>query len=568
MLFNADQVDGFVERCLRRRPVTMRVPAHRLDFLPAGPVLVVSFEPAAAGRVDLEATRPAWAQALVRERGHTLLGVKREITNWYRSAELHRAFRALQAGGFFRDYQRVLFCGPSMGGYAALAFAASAPGCTVLALHPQSTLAPDRVWFDQRFAGAGAAAWQGDFVDGVDGAAVAARVYACYDPYQVKDRLHAQRLPSANLVRLRLPFVGHKTSQALHALGLLGPVLDGALDHSLDEAGFRRLARAREGLADYHCRLAERGRWAPRRQRHLARALTLQPDHPRAALLRRVWGGALGAAIEGDVVAAGSEDTVPQPARPMRWPAGVVTVPELPLVYLGVPQAAQDSIHNLLLYTATGRAAGRPRDALHHPALRRGRDPDPATHALITRQLNLGALVFTFVRDPGRRAYACFNAVLAPDAPPVYAAVREALQRDWGLRLPPPGEPPALSLRQENFAAFLRFVQANLAGDTALPRNPHWCPQAPLLAHYRKFLKIDIVGRVENFKADMAQVLHKAGVHRIPNLTQPCCRGLATADRFEDMLSDNVQACIVKLYEPDYLSFKYPQPIRRRFAKT
>jgi Sulfotransferase family len=550
MLFNADHVDDFVERCLRGRPATLRVPAHRMDFIPGGPVLVVSFEPAATGKVDLDAPRPAWAQALVRERGHSLLGVKRETTNWYRTPELHALFLALKRAGFFVGFEKVLFCGPSMGGYAALAFASAAPGCTVLAFHPQTTLAPGLVWFDQRFAGDRAALWQGNFVDGADGARAAQRVYVCYDPYQIKDRLHAERLPRENLVRLRLPFAGHATSQALHTLGLLGHVIDGALAQTLDEPEFRRMALARDRLADYHCRLAERGRWLPRRQRHLARALDLQPGHVRASLLDRV-------------LCAGSPLTAAHaPARvrkTSRWPAGLVTVPGAPLAYLGIPQSGQKPIERLLLQTALGTSSECSMDAGNHPLLLRGGGTDEAARALIERQLDLGALVFTFVRDPGRRIYACLCAILSQQVSPVFQAVRDALLQDWGVRVALPGQALPLEQQRENFEAFVAFVEANLAGATTVPRRPHWCPQAPMLDHYRKFLRIDVVGRVENFTADMAQVLHRAGVRRIPDLTKSPHHKSAH-HRFEEVASVSALTRIGELFELDYVRFNYQLP--------
>ncbi|HEV8692241.1 MAG TPA: sulfotransferase family 2 domain-containing protein [Ideonella sp.] len=535
-------IEDFVARCAERVPAMLRFRGHQVDFLPGGPVLAVSFEPAATGKIEPDLGRPAWGQAFLQKRGHSVLGVKREATDWYRSAELHQLFRAMQVQGLFGRFERVLFYGPSMGGYAALSLAAAAPGCTVLALNPQSTLAPDRVWFDQRFAGPRAAAWEGDFVDGADGAAAAGRVYVCYDPYQVKDRLHAERLPAHNLVRLRLPFVGHTTAQALNAMGLLGTVFDQALAGSLDEPGFRRLARERARLADYHCRLAERGRWMPRKRRLLVRALELDPAHARAALLQRLWAEAPAA---------------PDVPKQRRWPMGVVTAAQVPLIYLNLPKSASTTIQNHLLYIAQGRPAERPEEIHRHEGLRRSREDNDATHALIERQLDEGALVFTFVRDPGRRAYACFNEKIAQQGKNSFVAIQHELTRRWGLRLPGAEEPTPLELQRENFAAFLRFVEANLAGDTDIRRDPHWCPQGPMLVAYRKHFKIDVVGKVENFAADMALVLHKAGVRRVPDLTQRPWRHPPAPYSFDELLTPELQAQLDRLYEADYRHLGY-----------
>lgn len=531
----------FVERCLASQAASLRLGRHQVDVLPGGPALVVTFEPAAVGKAESKLERPVWGQAFLQRRGHTVLGVKRSATDWYRSPDLHRLFRALQAAGWFARFERVMFYGPSMGGYAALAFAACAPGCTVLAMHPQSTMAPDRVWFDQRFAGERARHWQGDLVDGADGAALAGRVYVCYDPWQLKDRLHAQRLPAHNRVDLRLPYVGHATTQALQALGLLGDVVDRALAGTLDAAGFRQMARQRVRLADYHLRLAQRGVHVPRRLRALEQALQIAPTHPEALQLQQRL----------------QTTSTEAPTFERRWPMGIVTAPRVPLVYLNLPKCASTTIQNHLLYIASGAYAENPQDIHQHAGLRRSREDSDETHALIARQLAEGAVAFTFVRDPGRRAYACFHEKIMQRGRHSFAAIRAALERDWGLRPPPAGESGTLELQRDNFAAFLRFVEANLAGDTGIRRDPHWCPQGPMLVHYRQHLKIDHVGKVENFAADMALVLHKAGVRRIPDVQSRPWRHPAAAYSFDDVLTPELRAQLGRIYAADYLHLGY-----------
>lgn len=548
---------AFLRSCLAGQAASVRLVDHQIDFLPGGRVLVVTFEPIAVGNADSDLSRPVWGQAFLQRRGHTILGVKRVTSDWYRNGALHRVFRALQRVDWFGRFDQTVFYGPSMGGYAALAFSACAPGSTVLALNPQSTLAPDRVWFDQRFAGPRAACWEGDFVDGVDGAAVARRVYVCYDPYHTKDRQQVERLPTHNRVNLRLPFVGHTTAQALNSLGLLGAVFDGALQGTLDEAAFRRLARARRKSADYHVRLAERGLWMPRRLRCLARGLAIDPQHARGAALQRRWK----AETPVDPIASLSKGPAgtPLPMRGagFRWPTGVVTVARVPLVYLHLPKCASTTIQNHLLYLSTGAYAAKPQDIHKHPDLRRSREENDQAHELITRQVNEGAFVFTFVRDPGIRAYACFNEKILLGTKHSFAAIRRVLVRDWGLRLPSPGSSPSLQQQRDNFAAFLRFVEANLAGDTAVRRDPHWCPQGPMLLHYRQHLKIEQIGKVEDFAADMALILHRASVRRTPDLTRLPWRHPTAAFSFEEVLTPDLQAQLDRLYESDYIDLGY-----------
>ena len=147
---------------------------------------------------------------------------------------------------------------------------------------------------------------------------------------------------------------------------------------------------------------------------------------------------------------------------------GVVTAARVPLVYLNLPKSGSTTVQNHLLFIAEGRYAERPEAIHQHAGLRRSREDDDATHALIGRQLAAGAVVFTFVRDPGRRLYACFNEKIVQTGRHSFLAIRHELERDWGLRFPPAGEAMPLAQWRETFARFVTFVEANVAGDTAI----------------------------------------------------------------------------------------------------
>lgn len=529
------EIEAFVAQAVAGRAAAFTLPDHQIGFLPGGEGLVVSFEPVADQPVPPDFSRPFWGQGFLQRRGCAVLGFKRRHNDWYREPRLHRAMRALEAAGFFRRFGRVMFYGSSMGGYAALAFAPVSPGCTVLALNPQSTLAPGRCWFDQRFSGPAGAAWEGDFIDGVDGAKAASRVFICYDPYQVKDRLHAQRLP-ARRVNLRLPFAGHATPKLLSRVGLLGPVFDKAWEGSLTEAEFRRLARDRVKSPDYHLRLADRGVSVPRRLRAIDAALALEPGLAEARLARRRLDG------------SGS------PPKPRSWPAGLVIAPRVPLVYLPVPMAASGVLQRHLLTLA----GGAPSDAAGtiEQDRRLWRSGGPQDGAFIERCMAEGALTFTFVRDPGRRAYACFTKRIMATGPRAFSALRRLLQQSWGVQPSPAGELPTIEQQRHNFAAYLAFVEANLAGGTAVRRDPHWDLQAPHLARLTQVVAIDYIGRVENFASDMAWLLHRANVRRVVDLRRRPAGRLDTLS-FDAIITPALQTQLERIYERDYADLGY-----------
>jgi hypothetical protein len=549
------ELQAFTAHCAAGNAAVLHLKAHQLAFVPGGPVLVVTFEPAANRKREDDFERQAWAQRFVLSRGHSLLGVKRATTDWYRSPDLHRALRHLQETGFFQRFAKVVFYGPSMGGYAALAFAACAPGCTVIAMNPQSTLAPDIVWFDQRFAGKRALAWRGDFVDGARGAEAASRVYVCYDPWQTKDRLHAQRLPAHNRVDLRLPFTGHVTAQVLQSMGLLGKVFDEAVAGTLDPAWFHQAARQRVQLPGYWLNLSERGVHLPRKRRLVERALQLDPTHADAlnqqALLQEFPVDAAAPAKAGGWLGDAT------PVR--RWPSGIVTAARVPLIYLTLPKSGSTTIQNHLLYMASGARAEQPKAIHDHPRLLRSRQPDVHVHAQIGRQIVHGALVFTFVREPARRLFACFvDKVMGPETPR-FLPVRRALVRHWGLRTAPGDEQQSLDEFRANFEVFLSFVEANLAGRTHVPLYSHWTPQTTMLSQFKKHVRIDVVGRLESFQADMAHILHRSGARRLPDLSVRPWLNPPPPHAFEQVVDAALLQRIEQLYEPDYVHLKYPR---------
>lgn len=536
-------LEEFLAALGTHQAASFRQPAHQVDYLPGGRQLVVSFEPVQTAPPE-PLSRPVWGQEFLLRRGYSVLGVKRQVSDWYRWPPLHQLFRALQSIGWFRQFDKVVFYGPSMGGYAALAFAECAPGSIVLALGPQSTLAPDRVWFDQRFAGARASAWAGDFVDGADGAAAASRVYVCYDPFQVKDRLHVARLQQGNLVRLRLPFTGHATALALRAMNLLGPVFDGAVAGTLTEAGFRALARARVNWADYHARLAERGRYRPRRLAFIARALERDPTNERALMLRE-WLKPLG-----------------RSGAPTRWPAGVMTADRVPMVYLDIPKSASTTIQNHLYFLSRGVPAPNPGRIWNQAGLLRGSDERDNIHELIGRRIAAPRVViFSFVRHPASRAYACFRERIMLNHRREYDNIRTALREQWGVRWPEPNEAASLSAERENFERFLAFVEANLAGRTNLRRDPAWQAQSLLLRIYRRHVSEPFIGKVESFEADFAELLHRADVRRVPDLSVRPWRCPLSPFALADVLTPTSRDALQRLYAADYQELGYePAP--------
>lgn len=263
---------------------------HSFLYVPRdADTLVVTFDNLDITMTKREERRP-WGYSFIKGQGWSMLGVLAGGWTWYREAWVQDQFDQLQAAGFFKQFRRVVFYGASMGGYAACAFSPAAPGCDVVAISPQSTVDKSTVPWETRYK----AVWDRDFSGKYGDAAVvssaARRVSILYDPYESLDARHVARFENSNVRALRAPLLGHRLGSSLHQMGILTPIILGALEGTLEPAEYYRLLRAR--------------RDSPRYQRELFRR-TMEKGHTDlakslgASILKRNPNRAVRTALEG-----------------------------------------------------------------------------------------------------------------------------------------------------------------------------------------------------------------------------------------------------------------------------
>ena len=238
--------------------------------------LVVTFDNVAYVN-DLSPEREPWAYRFVRDNGASHLSVMARRKDWYRCPQLIAYLQKLADDGLFAEFAQVWLSGTSMGGFGALAFASLAPGATVIAFSPQTTLDATLVPWEERFAVGRARNWSLPHSDAAFEIDEAARVFVLFDPFFAPDRRHVARLEGENVTCLETWCSGHFSPVFLRRAGLLKPVMQHALDDTLTPAVFYRLYRARRRLPWYrkalqgyltergHDRLARRVRPAFRR---------------------------------------------------------------------------------------------------------------------------------------------------------------------------------------------------------------------------------------------------------------------------------------------------------------
>ena len=254
--------------------------AHSFLFLKRSDTLVVTFDNLDIAMTKREDRRP-WGFAFIEKQGWSMLGVMADGWTWYRDPWVWQQFDDLKASGFFKPFKRVVFYGASMGGYAACAFSAACPGADVVAISPQSTLDKAVVPWETRYHTAWSRDFSGPYGDAAQASTAAGRVTLLYDPYEPLDSGHADRFAGPNVVKLRTPLLGHRLGSSLHQMGILTPIILGALSGSLTELEFYRIIRARKMFPRYQRELFKRAldRGRPDLARKLGRWVLTRGDN-------------------------------------------------------------------------------------------------------------------------------------------------------------------------------------------------------------------------------------------------------------------------------------------------
>ena len=187
-----------------------------------------------------------------------MLGVLAGGWTWYRNNWVSEQFDELRENGFFEKFDRVVLYGASMGGYAACVFCAAIPNSEVVAISPQTTLDKSVVPWETRYKTAWHRDYTGKYGDASDTISAAKKAYIIYDPYEPLDTKHVKRLSGENIVTLRAPLLGHRLGSSLSQMGILSPIVLGALKGTLTPTDYYKLLRTRRSFPRFQRELFQR----------------------------------------------------------------------------------------------------------------------------------------------------------------------------------------------------------------------------------------------------------------------------------------------------------------------
>lgn len=179
----------------------------------------------------------------------TLITAKQD---WFRDRRMFSYFDRLVDNAFFEEFDRVVFYGAGMCGYAAGAFSVTAPGASVIMVAPQATLDRDRTVWDDRFPSTRRLDFTNRYGYAPDMLEAAERGVVIYDPDEVDDAMHASLFHGPNISRFKYRRGRSGAIESdLRAMGLVSQLAEAAVEDRLDDAGLARLMTARKRHVPY-----------------------------------------------------------------------------------------------------------------------------------------------------------------------------------------------------------------------------------------------------------------------------------------------------------------------------
>lgn len=162
---------------------------------------------------------------------------------------------------------------------------------------------------------------------------------------------------------------------------------------------------------------------------------------------------------------------------------------------------------------------------------------------------------FTVLRHPVARAHTAFCRKILVPGPGSFDKIRATLRRVFDLPIPSdaPDESYSRAAHRRAFLAFLEFVRANLAGQTAIRVDPAWSSQSTILQGFGEFAPVDFVWREEEWPDAAAALARQMGLQDVPaHKAQP-----DAPYALEDIYDDEIEALAKQIYQRDYMMFGF-----------
>lgn len=221
--------------------------------------------------------------------------------------------------------------------------------------------------------------------------------------------------------------------------------------------------------------------------------------------------------------------------EPSRGPAvpTMIAAAESPLLYLPVPGGPTEAVRNWL-----HRLDGAPpREGLSQKELRpwmRGAS---------------GLTTFSVLRHPLVRAYGAWQSVLAEKGPKGND-IRRILRNQHAVPLP---EDDGADAHAEGFLAFLKFLKANLGGQSALKVLPTWATQTEILAGMAQAVLPQRLIRDADAHGELGRLADQVGRQTPPFTDETGATGVTLAQ----IHTPEQDTAVMDAYRRDFIQFGF-----------
>jgi LPS sulfotransferase NodH len=163
---------------------------------------------------------------------------------------------------------------------------------------------------------------------------------------------------------------------------------------------------------------------------------------------------------------------------------------------------------------------------------------------------------FSIVRHPVERAHHAFCSRILSTGPGSFAKIRRTLRNRYDLSVPEdmPSEAYDIESHQRAFLQFLEFVKANLAGQTAIRQDAHWCSQASILTGFAKFALPDVIVRESELNPSLKGLKSQVGC--VSDALPKQATG-ASPFALSEVYNAEIEALARDVYQRDYVTFGF-----------
>lgn len=227
--------------------------------------------------------------------------------------------------------------------------------------------------------------------------------------------------------------------------------------------------------------------------------------------------------------------------EPRRGPAipSYVAAKGAPLLYLPIKGGADDDIRVWL--AGLGRAGLE--EGLTQKTLRQW------------LRKNAPHRSFTVLTHPVARAHSAFCRHILAVGPGTFGEIRESLRKHFAVPLPKgaPSESYDAAAHRAAFLAFLKFLKANLGGQTGLRVDPSWATQTALVQGFSGFGSPDLILRRGRVAEGLGFLAGELGLDPEPFDEQID----AEEERLRSIYDAEIEAAAREAYQRDYIGFGF-----------